>query len=94
VLLTDLLVTNIQLRFQLQLQLQPLMRTMFREGVFLLTMDHILLEVGKKMDPEEESSLAIISSTMFYLPSMLGFLPPRPLVPIILVFWRVHSRIW
>jgi hypothetical protein len=46
------------------------------------------------MDPKEESALAIISSTMFCLPSMLGFLPPRPLVPAMLVFWGVHSHVW
>jgi hypothetical protein len=46
------------------------------------------------MDPEEESTLAIISSTIVYLPSILGFVPPCPLVPIMLVFWGVHSRVW
>jgi hypothetical protein len=46
------------------------------------------------MDPEKESTLAIISSTMFCLPSMLGFLPPHPWVLAMLVFWGVHSRIW
>jgi hypothetical protein len=45
------------------------------------------------MDPVEKSALAIISSTMVCLPSMLGFLPPRPLVPVRLVFWEIHSHI-
>jgi hypothetical protein len=45
------------------------------------------------MDPEEEFALAVISLTMVYLPIMLGFPPPHPLVPVRLVFWGIRSRI-
>jgi hypothetical protein len=45
------------------------------------------------MDPEEESALDIISSTMVCLPSMLEFLPRCPMVPVRLVFWGIHSRV-
>jgi hypothetical protein len=42
VLLADLLVKNLHLR--LQLQLQPLMKMMFQEGVVLMTEYYIFLE--------------------------------------------------